>query len=516
MYLADDISKRYAGVRALQGVSLEIHPGEVHALLGANGAGKSSLVKILVGAERPSGGRLLLDGDPVAFSDPTDAAGAGVAIVSQELTMFPDLDVLENLFLRREPRHAGVLLDRAEMARRAREVMAIVGLRVELGRAVGTLRLGEQQLLEVARALLGKPRYLFLDEPTSALQAAETEHLLKVVRDLRDSGVGIVYVSHFLEDVFAVADTVTVLRDARVVVSRRPVAGMSIREAVIEMVGSPPEQERSELRAPRPRAGFGAGRGAAPGPLRISGLAVRGRLEPFDLEARPGEIVGLAGLEGSGPREVLDAVFGRRRPDAGRIELPGGAGRLTSMTAAVRAGVAFVPADRKRLGVMLDKTIYENVALVSSGPLRRMGVLLRRGTMWRRAEFWRQALRIKMASPAARVGELSGGNQQKVVFAKWLETEPNLILLDDPSRGVDVGAKAEMHAIVVAAAAEGKIVLVASSDLDELAILCDRVLVFFQGRLRGELAAADLSEHRLLEAINTGELARDPVAPGNH
>jgi ABC-type sugar transport system ATPase subunit len=501
MYLATGITKRYGGVTALDGVDLEIRPGEVHALLGANGAGKSTLVKILVGAEQPTDGRLTLEGQPVQFAHVRDAAQSGVAIVSQELNLFPDFDVLHNLFLGHEPLAAGVLVDRSQMRRRAAPVVAQVGLDVDLDRKLGTLRLGEQQLVEIARALLNEPKILILDEPTSALQAAETQRLLGVVARLRDQGVGIVYVSHFLEDVFAVADTISVFRNGRAVVQRRPRSAMTIPEAVAEMLGA--------AGVARQRAGTPGRDGATPAggpPLRITGLQIQGALHACDLEAAPGEVVGLAGLDGSGAHAVLQVVFGQRRADGGTVTLPSGQRGPTSMNAAVRAGIAYVPADRKRLGVMLDKTIYENVTAVSGGPLRRMGIVLRRPAMVRRADHWGGLLNIKMASPASRVGELSGGNQQKVVFAKWLETDPSVVLLDDPSRGVDVGAKAEMHAIIRDMAARGQVVLYASSDLEEMAEVCDRVVVFFQGRVTGELTGDALTEHRLLEAINTGRV----------
>lgn len=499
MYTVSDLHKSYGGVKALDGVDFEIHPGEVHALLGANGAGKSTLIKVLVGGTAPDRGVLELDGSPVAFANSGDAAERGVGIVTQELTLFPDLDVLENLFLGNEPLRGAVAIDRREMRRRAIPVLEQVGLRVDLGRPVGSLRLGEQQLLEIARALLSEPRTLILDEPTSALQAAETRRLLEVVRGLRDRGVGIVYVSHYLEDVFAVADRITVLRSGRVVVARRAREEMTIADTVAEMLGDA-EAGAARRSEAEPLAGT-----AASEPVVLDGVSLAGLLEPFSLVARPGEVVGLAGLEDSGARAVLELIFGRRRPDAGSVRLPGRGRGPRSMNDAVRAGVAFVPADRKRLGLMLEGTIAENVAGVRGGPLRRMGVVLRRGVMRRRTEHWVEELKIATPGPWAKAGALSGGNQQKVVFAKWLEADPAVILLDDPSRGVDMGAKEEMHAIVAKLAASRKVILYTSSDLEEMAKICDRVIVFFAGRAVGELTRSDLSEHRLLTAINQGE-----------
>ena len=499
MYVATDVSKQYGGVRALAGVDVEIRPGEVQGLLGANGAGKSTLVKILVGAEAPTSGTLTLGGEPVRFANVGQAVANGVSIVSQELNLFPDLDLLENLFVLREPRHGGVLLNRREMARRAKPVLRSVGLGVRLGRRVGTLRLAEQQLVEIARALLDRPRILFLDEPTSALQASERERLLEVVRGLRESGVAVVFVSHLLGDVFSICDTITVLRNGRVVVSRRPRGEISIQEVVGHMLG---DVEGARRRLPE-RGGNGTD---GPG-LRLSSLTVGSALEPFDLEAKAGEVVGLAGLDGSGPHVVFDVLFGRRRRDGGTVVMPDGSRGRRTTWGAVRSGIAFVPADRKRLGVMLEKPIYENVSLVSAGPLRRMGLVLRRPAMTARARRWGEQLRIVMPSPRAHVGELSGGNQQKVVFAKWLDAEPKVVLLDDPTRGVDVGARVEMHALIADMAARRRVVLMTSSDLEELADVCDRVIVFFQGRAVGEIPRERLSEHRLLEAIGTGAVA---------
>jgi ABC-type sugar transport system ATPase subunit len=499
---AEGIVKQYGGVRALAGVDLSIRPGEIQALLGANGAGKSTLVKILVGAERPTSGQLVMDGEPLTLRTVIDANAHGIAIVSQELTLYPHLDVLQNLFLLDEPRVAGVLLDRRAMTRRALEVLETVGLRVDLTRPVGSLRLAEQQLIEIARALLKKPRVLLLDEPTSALQAAETARLLDLVRRLRDDGVAIVYVSHFLEDVFEIADTITVVRNGQVVADRVPRAEMTIKDAVREMLGDAARPERIRSTAPVEVPDDAAARG----PLRLTGASVTGQLDPLDLEVRPGEIVGLAGLEGSGPNVVLDILFGRRRLDAGRVELPGGDGAPRSMARAVQSGIAYVPADRKQRGVMLEKSILENIATVSAGALGRMGLMPSSTAMESRAGYWAKELGIKMSGPAQLVGQLSGGNQQKVVFAKWLEARPRIVLLDDPSRGVDVGAKADMHGIVDQVARQGAVVLVASSDLDELATMCSRVVVFYRGACVGELAGEGLDERRLLEAINTGAI----------
>ncbi|MEU9546718.1 sugar ABC transporter ATP-binding protein [Streptomyces mirabilis] len=484
---------------ALAGVDFDVVPGEVHALLGANGAGKSTLIKVLVGATQPDSGVLELGGQPVSFSSTRDAAKSGVAIVSQELTLFPHLDVLENLFIGREPLIGGIAIDRREMRRIAAPRLKAIGLNVDLDRPLGSLRLGEQQLVEIARALLEDPKILILDEPTSALQAAETARLLEVVRSLRDQGVAVVYVSHFLEDVFAVADRITVLRSGEVVVARAPRDELTLAATVHAMLGEA-ESRSSQFDVAEPF------RGAAPahGPLVLEDISVKGVLEPVSLVAQPGEVVGLAGLEGSGAHDVLDVIFGLTRPTQGQLRLPDNTGWPGNMNRAVRAGIGYIPADRKRLGLMLDVSIAENIDGVKSGPLKRGGVFLNRRMRRQQAEHWRDALGIQMASPSQVVGSLSGGNQQKVVFAKWLEADPTVILLDDPSRGVDVGAKEEMHAIIAQMAASRKIILYVSSDLEEMAHVCDRVIVFFAGRVVGELSNDQLSENALMEAINVG------------
>lgn len=499
MYTASNISMHYGGIRALDGVDIDIRPGEVQALLGANGAGKSTLVKILVGAQRPTEGRLELDSKAVQFRSVLDASMSGISIVSQELNLFPDLDVLQNLFMLREPRYSGILLNRREMARRAQAVVGQVGLDVSMSTPVGALRLADQQLVEIARALLDTPKILFLDEPTSALQPADTQRLLDVVRRLRDSGVAIVYVSHFLEDAFAIADTITVVRSGRVVVQRQPRSALTIADTLSTMLGEAGAREHDRRSVDQGTRAVGESGG-----LILSDTAVAGVFGPISLEVRPGEVVGLAGLEGSGTTDVLGAVFGRLRLDGGTIVMPDGSQGRTSMAAAVKAGVAYAPADRKRLGLMLDKTVTENVTMVSGGPLGLLGALLSRPALRARAGLWQDRLHIAMESANTLVGQLSGGNQQKVVFAKWLDGDPKVVLLDDPTRGVDVGAKSEMHGIIAQMAGRGQVVLMTSSDLEELANVCDRVLVLVQGRVAREIARADLSEHALLTAINTG------------
>jgi ABC-type sugar transport system ATPase subunit len=505
VYTAQDITKRYGGVQALAGATFTVDPGEVHALLGANGAGKSTLMKILAGGEQPTSGTMALDGAPVAFKSVEDAARHGVALVSQELSLFPALDGLHNLFLMREPVRGGVAISRRKMRERTRGVVDQLGLIFDLERPVNELTLGEQQLIEIARALLGDPRILILDEPTSALNAAETERLLDVIRGLRGRGVGIVFVSHFLDDVFAVADTVTILRGGRVVEARRPATELTIATAISGMLGDGVPGPDAPLR-PLAQSALDRGPDAAL-QLQLRDVSIKRKVRGVTLQAHAGEVVGLAGLEGSGVGAILRMLFGVERLAGGEVRLPGGGSCPRDIAQAIGQGVAYVPADRKRAGLHLEKPITENVSIVSACALRRDGVIMRRRRMEERAQTWRERLGVAMASPWAAAGSLSGGNQQKVLFAKWLETDPSLVLLDDPTRGVDVGAKAEMQEVIRSIAQGGAVVLYTSSDLHEMATLCDRVLILYQGDVIGELDRHELSEHALLHAVTTGAMS---------
>lgn len=508
IYSAYEVSIRYGGVLALDKVSLSIRPGEVHGLLGANGAGKSSLVKILAGVHRPDSGSMFLEGKMIAFANRRAAVAAGVATVSQELNLFPDLSVLENLFLMREPLHVGTLANRSEMRSRAQQPLDAVGLsQTVLDQPLRSLSLGAQQLVEIARALLENPRVLMLDEPTSALKAAETRRLLDVIAQMRDRNVGIVLVSHFLEDVLECADVLTVLRGGRVVEEGVPTDRVT-SQALIEAMLGPADAGRTRTRR---GGGLPLAKTTKKGPLILRDVQVDGLLESLTVTAEAGEVVGLAGLDGSGAAETLRVIFGELKSDGGQMTLPNGQSGPRDINGAVRAGVAYVPADRKALGLLLDAPVSENVAMVTAGPLRRLGAFPAKRNKTDRAQAWGDAISIVMSSPDALAGTLSGGNQQKVVFAKWLETTPDVVLLDDPTRGVDVGAKADMMEIIREVASSGRIVLYTSSDLDEMAQTCDRVLVFYRGRVIGQLHAP-LDEHVLLEAITTGLLSSSPGA----
>jgi ribose transport system ATP-binding protein len=497
------LRKTYGGVVALAGADFTVRAGSVHALLGENGAGKSTLVKIVAGAIEPDSGELLLDGEPVRFATTAEAVQRGVAVVSQELNLFEDLDVLANLFMLREPRR-GPFISRAEMTRRAEPVLAELGLEISPRTQLEELPLAQRQLIEIARALLTEPRVLILDEPTSALGAQSTELLLDTLRVLRDRLVGVVFVSHILEDVMALCDEITVLRDGHVEMSARPRAELTVPEIVDAMLGDRGDKAGVTPDAKLKEAVAESVDEVGGGRLELRGAAVEGALEPLTLHVRAGEIVGLAGVAGAGHHAVLELVSGLRRPDEGRVVLPDGREVPHGLRRAIRAGVALVTGDRRRLGLMLDKPLWENAGLIRSVGLGADGTVIRAGSLRARAREHVRSLRIRAESVDQTVGSLSGGNQQKVVFAKWLDAQPSVFLLDDPTRGVDVGAKDEMHALIRSTAAAGAPVLICSTDIDELAGLCDRVVVFNRGRLSADLSGDALETHSVLEAMHTG------------
>lgn len=474
--VAEELVKSYGGVRALNGASIRLRGGEVHALVGENGAGKSTLVRILSGI-------LAADGGTVRSAEDTR-----IAVVSQELSLFPDLTVRENLFPQHPPRRLG-LLDRSAMDQAARPVLAELGLDVDLRTELGELPLADQQLTEIARALLRRPKLLILDEPTSALPAAAVDRLDHVLRTLTDRGIAVLYVSHFLDEVMRFAQRVTVLRDGRVVLAGVERAEVDVPELVSAMLGGRPEQPPRRVRSLADR----------PPPVVLSRVSVDGRLTDVTFTVRAGEVVGVAGLQGAGHLDALAVVCGRTAISAGRVDV-GGRGLPRSLRGAVRAGVAFVPSDRKRYGLMVDRTVWENATAVSWLALGRGGIAPSRSELVRRTAELTERLRLR-GGPYDLVARLSGGNQQKVVFAKWLATEPKIVVLDDPTRGVDVGVRAEMHRIVGELAAGGAAVLIASTDLAELTEVCDRVLVFVRGRVTEEVRGERLTEHGLAAAM---------------
>ncbi|MFC1406279.1 MULTISPECIES: sugar ABC transporter ATP-binding protein [Streptacidiphilus] len=500
---ATAVGKRYDGIPVLAEAGITLRAGEVHALVGENGAGKSTLVKILSGVVRPDTGRVLLDGREVAFATSRQASAAGVALVSQELAIFGDLSVAENLFPHGLPRRAG-LTSNAEAERRARPVLDELGLRLRLDTRAGDLDLADRQLLEICRALLTEPRVLILDEPTSALPKEAVDRLAAVLLRTRGRGIAVLYISHYLEEVLRFSQRVTVLRDGRVTLGGAEIATVDLAALVTAMLGE--EHAAPEPRAaPAPAPASGPAREPGAAAVVLDSVTVPGRLDRVSLTARRREVVGLAGLQGAGHLTVLEVTGGRARPASGSVRLPGGVAPR-SLRQATGHGVAFVPSDRKRYGLMLDRPVWENITSVSWLGLHRGGLLLHRRALVDRAARSARSLRVD-GGVHRRTGELSGGNQQKVVFAKWLDTDPSVMLLDDPTRGVDIRARAEMHAVIRALAdegREGRAVLVASTDLSELVELCDRVLVLQRGRIVDELSGERLTQQALSVSMNAG------------
>jgi ribose transport system ATP-binding protein len=492
---ARNLSKRYGGTRALSGVSLEVWPGTVHALLGENGAGKSTLVKILAGAIRSDDGEVIVGGRTVALASPAEARRSGIAVVHQELSLFPALGVVSNVYAGNELHGPLGWIRTQTMREELERTMAEIGWSIPFDREVGRLTLAEQQMVEIVRAFHFKADLVLLDEPNSSFTEPETRALYDAVRRFRARGQAFLLVSHRLDEVLDVADHVTILRDGRVVHSA-PAAELTVREAVRLMVGSASERATRTLRT-KPT-----------GPARIDVKAISaGRLADLSLHVRQGEILGVAGLEGSGIRELFDVLFGIRRLEAGSLALDGREYRPRSPADAIRYGVASIPADRRTDGLLMNRPVGENIVLVILDRLRSASWFVSDGIINRTARSFVDRFRIRVADTDADVVTLSGGNQQKVVLAKWLALRPVVLLLNDPTRGIDVAVKAEVHEVVRELAAEGISILVWSSESDELLGLCDRIVVFNDGRQGAELDPAVADRHDLMMAVMGGDAA---------
>ena len=502
IYAARNVTKQFGPVYALDDVDFDVVDAKINGLVGANGAGKSTLLKIIAGALSPDSGELRLDGKPLAMTSIEDAARAGIAIVSQELNLFPALSVEENLLL---APGVGAWGARRAFARSADEVLEKLGVSVTLETPLRRLPLADRQLVEIARALLQHPRVLILDEPTSSLHAAEVERLHGIIRGLRDSGIGIIYVSHFLEELLEISDNLVILRNGRRVAEEIAPGVDNLKAVVGAMLGETPDSrtERALRHADVDDDGSGIARIGA-GPLRISGLRGPTDLVIDDLQIDPGAVVGVAGLAGAGVEELFAVLFGLAKPKAGQITLPSGVPLPASTAGAVRAGIAYTPADRKQHGLMLRQSIAENVVSVRALTLGLDGFVLKGAALGKLAAERCRQLGVVAASVEQPVGALSGGNQQKVVFAKWIEAAPSLLVLDDPTRGIDIGAKREMHRIMHRLARSGRVVLFYSSDPGEIVAVSDRVIVFVDGVLTRDLDCKTLTEHALVTAMNTG------------
>jgi ribose transport system ATP-binding protein len=502
---ARNICKSFPGVQALDGVSLAVEAAQTLALVGENGAGKSTLMKILAGILPPDRGELLLDGQPVRFSNARDALARGIALIHQELNLWENLDVTANLFLGHERTTGGPLrlLARRSMRQQAADLLERVGLPARLANTpLARLSPGQRQLVEIARALSFSARILILDEPTSSLTQRDTERLFGVIAELKRSGVAMIYISHRLGEVHHLADRVTVLRDGKNAgeLSRDELT----HEAMVRlMVGR-------ELQQFYPRQ-FLANPHSAPVRLRVRDLTFAGSRAPVSLELRAGEVVGLAGLIGAGRTELAEALSGLRPLTGGSVTLDGKAFAPRSPREAQRAGLLLIPEDRKRHGLILQASIRDNLSLPNLASISTRGIIHPQREHAFTHEL-AQRVRVRAAGLGMRVGLLSGGNQQKVVVGKWLARQPNVVIFDEPTRGVDVGAKAEIYALMDQLARDGAAILMISSDLEEIIGVSDRVLVMHEGRIAGELTRAELSEQAVMRlATGTAPPTNSPT-----
>jgi rhamnose transport system ATP-binding protein len=480
------ISKRFGSTQALDDVSLELYPGEIHALLGENGAGKSTLIKIMTGVYQPDAGEILLDGRPIRIGSSVEAQAHGVAAIYQEPMMYPDLNVAENIFITHTGR--GPLVRWGQMYREAEGILAQLGVRLDVRQPARDLTLAAQQTVEIARAISLKARVLIMDEPTASLSAHEVAQLFGLARALRAQGVAILFISHRMEEVFSIADRITVFRDGRHI-STRPRAEVTPEGAIREMAGRAIEQlfPRSDTKRDDLL-------------ISVRGLGKAGAFAGISFDVYRGEVLGFAGLVGARRTDVGLALFGIEPADSGEIVLNDVPRRITSPQQALRLGIAYVTEDRRLLGLTLPMSIAANISLPMLKKYLSALKLVRRKAEAATAEQYRRRLAIRAPSVAIEVGKLSGGNQQKVMLSKWLDTAPQLLILDEPTRGIDVGAKAEVHQFIDDLAAQGLGIILISSDLPEVLAMSDRVLVMREGRQMGVFGRAEATQERIVTA----------------
>ncbi|NMD09171.1 MAG: sugar ABC transporter ATP-binding protein [Phyllobacteriaceae bacterium] len=476
---------------ALSDMSLAVHPGEIHAIVGENGAGKSTLIKIMTGVYQPDSGEIRVDGKATSIRNTQAAQSLGIAAIFQEPMVFPDLDVAENIFI--SHRNLGVVMNWGSLYRNAAELISRLGVALDVRRAASGLTLAEQQTVEIARALSLHVKVLIMDEPTASLSAREVDKLLEIARALKEQGVAVLYISHRLDEIFRITDRVTVLRDGRHI-STKPISAVTHDSMVKDMVG-------------RAISDFAIKTSANPHGerlLSVKNLSRAGVFRGVSFDLHKGEVLCLAGLIGPRRTDVGLALFGIAPATEGSIDLAGQSITITTPQQAVEKGIAYVSEDRRKLGLAMSMPIYANISLASLGKfLRRFG-LIDRNAENAMAESHRERLSIRSPDVMTDVGKLSGGNQQKVMLAKWLETKPRLLIFDEPTRGIDVGAKTEVHAIIRELAKQGVAILVISSDLPEVLALADRVLVMREGRQMGIFDIADCDQEKII-ALATGK-----------
>ncbi len=478
------ITKRFPGVKALDGVDFELESGEVHVILGENGAGKSTLIKMLAGAHQPDEGRILVNGEEVRITSATVAQELGISTIYQEFNLVPQLSVAENVYLGRQPRRFG-LVNRREMVQETQNILDSIGLRISPGTNVSELGVAQRQMVEIAKALSLDARVLIMDEPTASLSGQEVERLFEIIQDLKTHGVGVIFISHHLEEVTEIGDRVTVLRDGQFV-DRIP-ASTDRSEFVRLMVGRSIEDQF-------PRRGSEVGEVL----LEVKNLSRKGVLEDISFQVRTGEVVGIAGIVGAGRTEVARAIFGADRVDSGEVSVEGrkmSAGRLGE---AQRRGVGFITEDRQGQGIVPPLSVSENLGLASLGGNTSAG-LVNRGQQRRQAEKMIRDLNIRTPGPEQQVRYLSGGNQQKVVIGKWLLADSRILIMDEPTRGIDVGAKVEIYELMNDLTEQGAGILMISSELPEVLGMSDRILVMRGGRITGELSSDEATQEKVME-----------------
>ncbi|WP_251858573.1 sugar ABC transporter ATP-binding protein [Herbiconiux sp. L3-i23] len=491
------MSKSFAGVQALRSVHLDVLPGEVHCVLGQNGAGKSTLIKILAGAYQPDEGEIVWNGEPAAIGSPVAALGLGIATMYQELDVVDGLSITENVYLGHELATVGFLKSR-DANNRVRELLRRLG-HPDLSptREVGTLSAAEKQIVSMARALSHDIRLIIMDEPSAVLDSEEVDNLFRVVRDLTASGIAVIYISHRLEEIRRIGDRITVIKDGATTASGLAVADTPTADLITLMTG----RAIANVFPPRP-----APRPGAEELLRVDDLGLRGWFEGVSFSVRAGEVVGLAGLVGSGRSEILETVYGARKATSGSVTVGGRPLGRGSVPGAVDAGIGLSPEERKSQGLILDEPIYRNVTLSTFARFARGGFLRERAEI-RAASEQIDALELRPADPERATRTLSGGNQQKILLGRWLLHDTKVLLLDEPTRGVDVGARAEIYALIARLAAEGAAIVVVSSEIEEVLGLSDRVLVIAEGRVVHEGPAKDIDEHRVLDLVMEGTAA---------
>ncbi|MCK1158582.1 sugar ABC transporter ATP-binding protein [Streptococcus uberis] len=484
------ISKSFGNNKVLEKIDLSIASGQVHALMGENGAGKSTLMNILTGLFPASHGDIIIDGKEMSFSNPQEAEEFGISFIHQEMNTWPEMTVLENLFLGREVKTPLGLLDQKAMAKKAKAAFERLGVSIPLQCPIGDLSVGQQQMIEIAKSLLSKVSLLIMDEPTAALTDRETENLFRVIKGLKEEGVGIIYISHRMEEIFKITDLVTVMRDG-IVVDTKKTSETTPYELVKKMVGRELEDFYPEKKASIGDIAFEV--------ENLTGSA----FQDVSFKVRKGEILGFSGLMGAGRTEVMRSIFGLDKVKSGKIKLNGQALSISNPAQAIAQGIGFLTEDRKAEGLILDFSIKDNMTLPSTKDFVKHG-LFDEKTSTTFVQQLIDRLRIKSGTPKMTVGQLSGGNQQKVVLAKWIGIAPKVLILDEPTRGVDVGAKREIYQLIDELAERGVPIILVSSDLPEILGVSDRIMVMHEGRIAGELSREEASQESVMQLATGG------------